>query len=98
MFEEKLNLLNTYPRENREHILYTLAILSAYYIDNNQWNAALIVGERALSMISELTKRINTIYGLFARIYGMKNNRIKKVKIKEQNLVFTQSQYKSYYN
>jgi len=97
MLEEKLNLLDAHPRENGEHILHTLAILSACYIDNNQWNAALVAGERALSMTSEPTKRTSTIYGLLARIHGMKGDRVKEVEMKEQDLAFTQYHYGSHH-
>ena len=93
MLEEKLHMLETHPRQSREHILHTLTILSQCYIENNQWNAGLIARERALSMTPELTKRKSTVHGALARIHGMKGDRVKEVEMKEQLLDFARSQY-----
>ena len=93
MLEEKLDMQELHPRENRERILHTLTLLSQCYIDNNQWNAGLIAGERALSMSSELTKRTSTVHGVVARIHGMRGDLHKEVAMKEQLLNFLRSQY-----
>lgn len=93
MLEEKLSMLEARPRENREHILHTLTILSLCYIENHQWNAGLIAAERVLSMTSELTKRTFTVHGVLARIHGMKGDRVKEVEMKERLLDFARSQY-----
>ena len=93
MLEEKLNIEELHPRENREHILHTLTLLSQCYIDSNQWNAGLIAGKRALSMTSELTKRTSTVHSVVARIHGMRGDLQKEVEMKEQLLNFMRSQY-----
>ena len=93
MLEEKLNMEELHPRENRKHILNTLTHLSHCYIDNNQWNAGLIAGERALSMTSELNERTSTVHGVVARIHGRRGDSHKEVKMKEQLLNFMRSQY-----
>ena len=93
MLEEMLNLMELHPRENRRHILHTLVCLSQCYVDNNQWNAGLIAGERALSITSGLTKSSSAVYGVVARIHGMRGDLHKEVELKKQLLNFTRSQY-----
>ena len=93
MLEERLRREELRPRENREHIVHTLTILSQCYIDRNQWNVGLIAGERALSMTSELTRRTSTVHCVVARIHGMRGDLHKEVEMKKQILNFMRSQY-----